>query len=96
MALHRVLSMEVGVPEPQELEDFYKEIGLVGGRRCWGTADRPEQIKIAQTPYRQLRQMCLACESEQDLDEILRNLDRLGVAARFTANGLRSINARLF
>ena len=31
MALHRLLGMEIGVPQPQILDEFYQEIGLSGG-----------------------------------------------------------------
>ena len=31
MALHRLLGMEVGVPEPTVLDNFYSEIGFEGG-----------------------------------------------------------------
>ena len=36
MALHRLLGMEVGVPEPGVLDAFYDEIGFVGREGAWG------------------------------------------------------------
>ena len=33
MALHRMLEMKIGVPDPATLDAFYQEIGLVGGER---------------------------------------------------------------
>ena len=37
MALHRLLGMEVGVPEPGVLDAFYNEIGFVGREGAWGS-----------------------------------------------------------
>ena len=46
MALHRLLGMEIGVPDPAMLDAFYQEIGFTGGSRSWGPTDQPGQIKI--------------------------------------------------
>jgi hypothetical protein len=81
MALHRFLGMEIGVPAPAELAAGYAEMGLVGGDDRWGTADCPDQIRIVETPYRQLRSMRLGCEDERDLAALGRRLDALGIAA---------------
>jgi hypothetical protein len=79
MALHRMLDIEIGVPDPTQLDDFYQEIGFTGGKGSWGAADQPGQIKIVEAPYRQLRTVRLGCESEEDLDATGRRLDGLGV-----------------
>ena len=85
MALHRFLGIEIGVPEPEALDACYAEIGLVGGGGRWGTADQPDQLAIAEAPYRQLRSMRIGCESEADLDALRRRLDALGIAAQAEA-----------
>ena len=36
VALHRLLDMEIGVPDPALLDHFYREIGLTGGDGRWG------------------------------------------------------------
>jgi len=79
MALHRLLSMEIGVPDPASLDDFYREIALTGSDGQWGPGDHPGQIRVVEAPYRQLRRMRVACEGEEDLDRAARNLDELGV-----------------
>lgn len=80
MALHRLQEMSVGAPDPAQLDDFYREIGLVGGNRRWGTADRPDQIRLSEAPYRQLRALRILCEDEADLAGAAARLDGLGVA----------------
>jgi catechol 2,3-dioxygenase-like lactoylglutathione lyase family enzyme len=89
MALHRLLGIEIGVPDPATLDAFYAEIGFVGGNRSWGPADQPGQIEITEAPYRQLREMRLACEGEADLDSIAKNLDGLGIASQKSDGRLR-------
>ena len=79
MALHRLLDMEIGVPDPARLDDFYREIGLVGGEGRWGGAEQPGQIRVVEAPYRQLRSMRVGCEFEQDLAVAAQALDELGV-----------------
>ena len=78
MALHRLIDMEIGVPEPAVLDAFYQEIGLSGGNGKWGGAEQPDQIRVVEAPYRQLRSMRVACESEQDLVAAAGRLDGLG------------------
>jgi catechol 2,3-dioxygenase-like lactoylglutathione lyase family enzyme len=79
MALHRLLEMEIGVPDPARLDDFYREIGFTGARGSWGAADQPGQIKVVEAPYRQLRSVRLGCEDEADLAATAARLDGLGV-----------------
>jgi catechol 2,3-dioxygenase-like lactoylglutathione lyase family enzyme len=78
--------MKVGAPRPSELDAFYREIGLEGGNGSWGTADRPGQIAITESPYRQLRELRVACRQERELAEIAARLERLGVSST-TRNG---------
>ena len=88
MPLHRLLSIKVGVPAPPDLDTFYDEIGLRGGDGKWGTADSPDQIEIVESPYRQLRELRVGCEGEQDLADIAGRLDHLGVPSRNTGGRL--------
>ena len=86
MALHRLEEVSIGAPDPERLDDFYREIGMIGGERSWGTADRPGQIRLAEAPYRQLLSLRILCEDEADLAEAATRLDALGVGHRI-ANG---------
>ena len=80
MALHRLMEMEVGVPDPAALDDFYQEIGFSGEKGVWGSATYPGQIKISEASYRQLKYIKMACEDEADIAAIKARLDEIGVA----------------
>ena len=79
MALHRLLGIDIGVPDPQTLDDFYRHIGFVGSDAGWGPAESPDQIAVKEAPYRQLLEIRLACHSEADLAEIAGRLDGIGI-----------------
>lgn len=80
MALHRLVGIEIAVPDPAGLDAFYQEIGFTsGGDRAWGGAHEPDQIQIVEGAYRTLRTAKVACESEQDLVDTGKRLDALGV-----------------
>ena len=90
MALHRLQEVSIGAPDPARLDDFYREIGLIGGERSWGAADRPGQIQLAEAPYRQLLSIRILCEDEADLARAGARLDALGVAHQL-ANGTLTV-----
>ena len=81
LALHGLLGIDLGVPDPSILDRFYQEIGFTGGDRRWGPEGAPSQIGIEEAPYRQLLEMRLACESDEDLAVIAKNLEGIGVAS---------------
>ena len=87
MALHRLIDMEIGVPKPAALDDFYQEIGFCGGSGSWGGADQPDQIRVVEAPYRQLTRMRVGCEGEEDLASAAKALDELG--AKYEVGGGR-------
>ena len=89
MALNRLIDMEIGVPEPAALDDFYQEIGLRGGKGHWGGADQPDQIRIVEAPYRQLTRMRVGCEGEEDLAAAAKGLDELGAKYEIGGGRLR-------
>ena len=81
MALHRLQEVSIGAPDPGRLDHFYREIGMIGGERSWGTADRPGQIQLAEAPYRQLLSIRILCEDEADLARAATRLEPLTRAA---------------
>jgi catechol 2,3-dioxygenase-like lactoylglutathione lyase family enzyme len=81
LALHRLLGIELGVPDPSTLDGFYQEIGFTGGAHRWGPEGVPDQIGVEEAPYRQLLEMRIACESDEDLAVIAKNLQGIGVAS---------------
>ena len=82
MALHRLTSITVGVPNVEETAAYYTDFGLapVGGN-TFATTDGGEQFKLTHSPQRRLMEIGIGAEDPDDLDRIehqLRGLD-LGV-----------------
>lgn len=88
MSLHRLLSMRVGVPRPEELAGFYREIGLTtdeSGRVA--SPDGGTQVVIEETPFRQLLGVEVGVSDERDLDEISARFDGLGITTAGSGTG---------
>ncbi len=82
MSLHRLVSIRVGVPRPDELAGFYGEMGLaVGGDGRVASPDGGDQVIVEEAPYRQLLGVEVGASDERDLD---------AVAGRFAALGIDS------
>lgn len=92
MALHRLMDIEISVPEPATLDAFYSEIGFTGGPGVWGSADAPDQISLSEAPYRQLRSIRVACQSDEDLQAAADNLAALGLASSLAGGRLEVID----
>ncbi len=80
MGLHRVLSMRVGVPDPDGLGGFYDELGLTHATpgAFTGTAGGAE-VQVEQHPFRRLLEVRVGATDEADL---------AAAAARLTDRGL--------
>ena len=80
MALHRVLSMRVGVPDPEGLDGFYGELGLEQPHAgAYTGTDGGAVVLVEQYPFRRLLEVTVGAESEADL---------AGAAARLIEHGL--------
>ena len=90
MALHRLLAMEMGVPDPGTLDKFYADLGFRGGPRRWGGVDAEDQILLCEAPYRQLKSLRIACHDEADLAAAATGLEALGVSSR-QSNGTLTV-----
>lgn len=88
MGFHTFLGIEIGVPEPQKLADFYEEYGLIranGTGELWGSADMPNQIRIVERSFRQLVTMRLGCDDEEDLSKMAKRLESMGAKPQLSA-----------
>ncbi|MDW3217146.1 MAG: VOC family protein [Acidimicrobiales bacterium] len=82
MALNGLLDIELRVPDPAELGDFWERRGMQrSADGVYGTVDRPVQLRIAEGDHRHLAELHLSCAEEADLAAIAARLDTLGVAA---------------
>lgn len=81
MALHRLTSIEVGVPEVAPVAAFYRDFGLVdtatGG---FATRDGGEQLRLVTAPHRRLVELGIGADDHDDLDRVTASLHALDVA----------------
>ena len=93
MGLNGLLDIEMAVPDPEELFEFWVRRGL---RRTddgvLGTEDRPVQLRITSGTHRHLTDLHLSCETEQDLADISGRLALLGVDATILGTALTCID----
>ena len=93
MSLHRLLSMRVGVPRPQELAEFYGEVGLaVSGTGEVTSPDGGTQVLIEEAGHRQLLGVEVGVSDERDLQQAQQRLEALGVAATITDGALHAVD----
>jgi catechol 2,3-dioxygenase-like lactoylglutathione lyase family enzyme len=92
MALHRLAWITIGVPSPEPVRSFYRDLGLVetsAGR--FETADGGEQLRIETAPRRSLLALGVGVDDPDDLARAASALAKLGVAAE---RAERSLEAR--
>jgi catechol 2,3-dioxygenase-like lactoylglutathione lyase family enzyme len=91
MALHRLASITIGVPEPEAVRGFYRDLGLTETRPGhFETDDGGEQFRIAAAPRRCLLELAVGVDDPDDLARAAAALERLGVHAQRGARSLRA------
>jgi hypothetical protein len=89
MALNALLDIELSVPDPTALTEFWQRRGMVRtDDGVLGTADRPVQLRVAEGTHRHLSTLHLGCEHERDLTDIAERIGAMGVAASVTGTRL--------
>jgi hypothetical protein len=84
MALHRLTSITVGVPNVAETAAYYTDFGLAPDADGWFTTrDGGRQQRIVQTSIRRLVEVRVAADTPDDLAAAASRLQRLGVESRF-------------
>ncbi|MEU6258582.1 VOC family protein [Streptomyces sp. NPDC047072] len=82
MALHRLSSIVMGVPNTAETADYYTQFGLtyeLDG--SFSTLDGGRQLHITHAPTRRLIEISVGVDTPDDLAAAAARLDRLGVHA---------------
>jgi catechol 2,3-dioxygenase-like lactoylglutathione lyase family enzyme len=82
MALHRLASITIGVPNVEETSRYYAEFGLTRDGACFSTSDGGEQLRIVESPTRRLIELCIGADDPDDLDRVTDRLAGLGVTCR--------------
>ncbi|SHK75843.1 Catechol-2,3-dioxygenase [Pseudonocardia thermophila] len=97
MALHRLASVVIGVPNVEETARYYTDFGLmpvdtgVEGERVFRTVDGGEQLRLVRTPFRRLVQFTVGADDQDDLGRVSDRLTRLGLPADLRADGLTTV-----
>lgn len=92
MALHRLIAMEMGVPDPATLDAFYQGLGFRGAPGRWGGVDSEDQITLCEAPYRQLKSLRIACHDEADLAGAAARLEAIGVSSTLSQGVLKVVD----
>jgi catechol 2,3-dioxygenase-like lactoylglutathione lyase family enzyme len=85
MALHRLASITIGVPNVEETSRYYAEFGLTRDGACFSTSDGGEQLRIIESPTRRLIELCIGADDPDDLDRVTDQLARLGITSQHHA-----------
>ncbi len=89
MALHRLTTITIGVPDVEATSTFYRDFGLAEvapGR--FASANGGEQLRLVAAPRRCLAELGIGVDDEDDLGRIAARLRRLGIASTHTSGGL--------
>jgi catechol 2,3-dioxygenase-like lactoylglutathione lyase family enzyme len=92
MPLHRLASITIGVPSPEPVRAFYRDLGLAEtkpGR--FETADGGEQLRIESAPRRRLLALSVGVDDADDLARVAAALAQLGVAVERGDRALEAV-----
>jgi catechol 2,3-dioxygenase-like lactoylglutathione lyase family enzyme len=85
MALHRLTSVTMGVPNPAETRGYYTDFGLAPEDDGWfATTDGGRQLRVVAAPSRRLVELRVGADHPDDLRAAASRLARLGVATELT------------
>ncbi|MFI5756309.1 VOC family protein [Streptomyces sp. NPDC051569] len=89
MALHRLISLTMGVPNVAETAAYYADFGLVPDQEGWFTTrDGGRQLRIVAAPTRRLVEVRVGVDDPDDLAAAAARLRRLGVPAELGSGTL--------
>ncbi|WP_030599230.1 VOC family protein [Streptomyces fulvoviolaceus] len=89
MALHRLSSIVMGVPNTTQTSAYYTDFGLTPGSDGWfSTRDGGRQLRVVHTPTRRLVEIVIGVDTPDDLAEVAARLDRLGIHSQQEAGTL--------
>jgi catechol 2,3-dioxygenase-like lactoylglutathione lyase family enzyme len=92
MALHRLTSVTMGVPNVAATSSYYTDFGLRPDTDGWFvTRDGGRQLRIVYAPTRRLVQLSVGVDDRDDLSRAADNLTRLGVDSQLSDEGLTAI-----
>lgn len=92
MSLHRLSHVVMGVPNVADTQAYYSDFGLEQGRDGgFSTTDGGEQLRVVHAPRRQLVELGVAADDQDDLARIAASLARLGITADLSGDALVAV-----
>src|SRR4029453_2459225 len=93
MALHRLTSVTIGVPDVGATAAYYEEFGLtpIGAGR-FATVDGGEQLNLVPSPRRRLMELGVGADDADDIGRIAAQLAKLGVAVECGDGGVAAVD----
>jgi hypothetical protein len=91
VALHRLASITIGVPNVEATSLYYAEFGLTRDSGCFSTVDGGEQLRIVESPTRRLIELCIGADDPDDLDRVTDGLARLGATSQRHHDGVSAV-----
>jgi catechol 2,3-dioxygenase-like lactoylglutathione lyase family enzyme len=82
VALHRLASITIGVPNVEETSAYYAEFGLARDGAAFSTSDGGEQLRIVESPSRRLIELCIGVDDPDDLGRAAERMTRLGATVQ--------------
>jgi Glyoxalase/Bleomycin resistance protein/Dioxygenase superfamily len=94
MALHRLTSVTMGVPNVSETASYYAEFGLRPDADGWlATRDAGRQLRIVYAPTRRLVALHIGADNYDDLARAADRLTRLGIDVERTASSISAVES---
>jgi catechol 2,3-dioxygenase-like lactoylglutathione lyase family enzyme len=92
MALHRLDSITLGVPDVEAAAIFYRDFGLIDlGEGRFATTDGGHQLTLTPTSTRRLVLAVFAVDDDEDLDRARSGLHRMGIDSVRTDGRLSAV-----
>jgi catechol 2,3-dioxygenase-like lactoylglutathione lyase family enzyme len=91
VALHRLASITIGVPNVGETCRYYAEFGLTRKGASFSTRDGGEQLHITESPTRRLVELCIGADDPDDVARVSERLSQLGVAIERDPTSVRAV-----
>jgi catechol 2,3-dioxygenase-like lactoylglutathione lyase family enzyme len=93
MALHRLTSVTIGVPNVAETATYYEEFGLTRlDDNRFATVDGGEQLRIVASPRRRLVELGVGAGDPDDIGSVAARLAAVGVTGEQTSDSLAAVD----
>ncbi len=94
MALHRMNSVTIGVPDVAATSAYYSEFGLTETKPgVFATPDGGEQLRIVHAPIRRLVEVSIGAADPDDIDRVASQLTTIGVTPQRAGSSVSAVDA---